>query len=67
MAYMGDLAPEPVSVEKEASSFLKKSSKKLSTPGPSLSGEAAAKVQKFFGSFFQKRTASLPVPRYRNC
>jgi hypothetical protein len=40
-------------------SFLKKRSKKLLTPGPSSSGEAPPDVQKFFGSFFQKRTASF--------
>jgi hypothetical protein len=44
--------------EKESSSFLKKRTKKLLDPGPSLSGKAAANMQKFFASFFQKRSAS---------
>jgi hypothetical protein len=35
--------------------------------GPSLSGEAKANMQKFFGSFFQKRTSSsLPPHPSRN-
>jgi hypothetical protein len=44
---------------KESTSFLKKRSKKLSTPGPCLSGKAEANVPKFFGSSFQKRTSLL--------
>jgi hypothetical protein len=44
-------------IAEERSSFLKKRNKKLLNPGPSLSGEAEANVQKFFGSFFQKRTS----------
>jgi hypothetical protein len=42
-----------------STSFLKKRSKKLLDPGLSLSGEARLNVQKFFGSFFQKRTSLL--------
>jgi hypothetical protein len=39
--------------------FLKKSTKNLQNRELSLSGETAAHVQKFFGSFFQKRTFVL--------
>jgi hypothetical protein len=42
-------------VKTGSSSFLKKRTKKLLNPGPSLSGETEANVQKFFASFFQKR------------
>jgi hypothetical protein len=38
-------------------SFLKKRSKKLLTPAIRASRNARARVQTFFGSFFQKRTA----------
>jgi hypothetical protein len=41
-------------------SFLKKRTKKLLIIGPSFSGHAAAHVQKFFASFFQKRRPSFP-------
>jgi hypothetical protein len=47
---------------KEArSSFLKKRSKRLSNVDADLSGESGDSVRKFFGSFFQKRTACLPA------
>jgi hypothetical protein len=42
---------------KGRTSFLKKRSKKLLSPGLAGTTGAGAKVQKFFGSFFQKRTA----------
>jgi hypothetical protein len=44
-------------LSKEDSSFLKKRSKKFAG-AVADSPEAWAKVQKFFGSFFQKRTSS---------
>jgi hypothetical protein len=44
---------------KKECSFLKKRTKKLLRTWPGLSGEAAANVQKFFASFFQKRSPSL--------
>jgi hypothetical protein len=47
-------------VSQGSSSFLKKRTKKLLNPGPSLSGEAEANVQKFFGSFFSKKNCFLP-------
>jgi hypothetical protein len=42
---------------KTESSFLKKRSKKLLSVGFGPSGKARRRVQEFFGSFFQKRTA----------
>jgi hypothetical protein len=45
--------------EKESTSFLKKRSKKLLHVGLSFSTGTRASVQKFFGSFFQKRTFFL--------
>jgi hypothetical protein len=50
------------SARERKSSFLKKRSKKLLIPGARAGRNARARVQKFFGSFFQKRTAFLPVP-----
>jgi hypothetical protein len=47
--------------EEESTSFLKKRSKKLLIIAPDGSTGAPPKVQKFFGSFFQKRTFFLPV------
>jgi hypothetical protein len=47
--------------QEERSSFLKKSSKKLLFIGVSSRRRACAKVQKFFGSFFQKRTGLFPL------
>jgi urea carboxylase len=44
----------------ESTSFLKKRSKKLLSIGPSRTAGARARVQKLFGSFFQKRTFFLP-------
>jgi hypothetical protein len=38
---------------------LKKRSKKLLIVGARAGGNARARVQKFFGSFFQKRTSSF--------
>jgi hypothetical protein len=40
---------------------LKKRSKKLLDIGAALLQPACSKEQKFFGSFFQKRTASLAL------
>jgi len=40
----------------ESSSFLKKRSKRLWLPGARVAATRAAEKQKFFGSFFQKRT-----------
>jgi hypothetical protein len=48
----------------ESSSFLKKRTKKLLIIGPDL-GAAPSQVEKFFGSFFQKRTAFLPLMHIR--
>jgi hypothetical protein len=45
--------------EKEESSFLKKRSKRLLFVGVYARRGPYAKVQKFFGSFFQKRTFFL--------
>jgi hypothetical protein len=42
------------------SSFLKKRSKRLLRMGFGGAGNSAAQLQKFFGSFFQKRTTFLP-------
>jgi hypothetical protein len=42
-------------------SFLKKRSKKLLFPWMRMFEQAHFKEQKFFGSFFQKRTACLPL------
>jgi hypothetical protein len=39
-------------------SFLKKRSKKLLLVGLGATTGTRAKIQKFFGSFFQKRTSS---------
>jgi hypothetical protein len=47
--------------EQGRSSFLKKRSKKL-LPFAADSPAAYAKGKKFFGSFFQKRTATLSSP-----
>jgi hypothetical protein len=44
---------------KESSSFLKKRTKKLLLIEARVGSTARPKNQKFFGSFFQKRTASL--------
>jgi hypothetical protein len=49
-------------VEKERSSFLKKRSKKLLLPRAEPYRYFVLKSQKFFGSFFQKRTG-LITPR----
>jgi Flp pilus assembly protein TadG len=38
--------------------FFEKKNQKTFGPGPSLSGKAAANMQKFFASFFQKRSPS---------
>jgi hypothetical protein len=44
--------------QQESASFLKKRSKKLLfTAGSDLAGANAPKDQKFFASFFQKRSA----------
>jgi hypothetical protein len=48
-------------VKEERTSFLKKRSKKLLFMGPSQTTEARANIQKFFGSFFQKRTSFFPL------
>jgi hypothetical protein len=45
--------------KKESASFLKKRSKKLLLTGPMAVKPARSKEQKFFGSFFQKRTSSF--------
>jgi hypothetical protein len=45
--------------KEESTSFLKKRSKKLLSPAVRASSNARARVQKFFGSFFQKRTFFL--------
>jgi hypothetical protein len=42
--------------EKEESSFLKKRSKRLLRIGLGVAGTSEPSAQKFFGSFFQKRT-----------
>jgi hypothetical protein len=47
--------------EEERSSFLKKRSKRLLCRCRGTTRKRAPKEQKFFGSFFQKRTAFLPV------
>jgi hypothetical protein len=44
---------------KESSSFLKKRTKKLLIIGVRVGVSAHPNKQKFFGSFFQKRTAFL--------
>jgi hypothetical protein len=47
---------------------LKKRSKKLLFPAVRASRNARARVQKFFGSFFQKRTPSLHLnPCWPGC
>jgi hypothetical protein len=48
-------------VEEESTSFLKKRSKKLLRVGARVTTGTRANNQKFFGSFFQKRTRFLPV------
>jgi hypothetical protein len=45
-------------LSEESSSFLKKRTKKLLFLGARIATGARARVQKFFGSFFQKRTLS---------
>jgi hypothetical protein len=45
-------------VKEGSTSFLKKRSKKLLILDARASRNARARVQKFFGSFFQKRTSS---------
>jgi hypothetical protein len=64
-AHTGDVLP-PLSIEiahvheaslaKESTSFLKKRSKRLSSLSVCPSQATHTKWQKFFGSFFQKRT-----------
>jgi hypothetical protein len=52
----------PRQARRQAStSFLKKRSKKLLIIAPDGSTSTAPNTQKFFGSFFQKRTSFLPV------
>jgi hypothetical protein len=48
---------------RERPSFLKKRSKKLLFSGACLEAVTRAKMQKFFGSFFQKRTFFLAASR----
>jgi hypothetical protein len=48
-----------VDEEQQACSFLKKRTKKLLNPGPSLSGEAEAKRAKVFCFFFSKKKCFL--------
>jgi hypothetical protein len=51
-----------VAIKEARTSFLKKRSKKLLDVKPSGTTGARARVQEFFGSFFQKRTSSsLPI------
>jgi hypothetical protein len=45
------------------SSFLKKRSKRLLSLWLGVAGTSETKVQKFFGSFFQKRTPSFTDTR----
>jgi hypothetical protein len=45
-----------LSWDRGRTSFLKKEAKNFYGPGFGLSGEAQPRSQKFFGSFFQKRT-----------
>ncbi len=49
-----------VTLKQASTSFLKKRSKRLLSPLSRDSRPEPAKFQKFFGSFFQKRTACLP-------
>jgi hypothetical protein len=42
--------------------FFEKKQQKTSTPAVRASHNARARVQKFFGSFFQKRTAFFSSP-----
>jgi hypothetical protein len=44
-------------MKEERTSFLKKRSKKLLDYGTRVAAGMGASMQKFFGSFFQKRTA----------
>jgi hypothetical protein len=46
----------------EGFSFLKKRNKKLARPGRGFAYDSNPNEQKFFGSFFQKRTTSLFLP-----
>jgi hypothetical protein len=54
MSYRGNQAKKG-----KAFFFEKKEAKNFCRFGCGLSGEARPKMQKFFGSFFQKRTASF--------
>jgi hypothetical protein len=54
------LAGTVTALKKGSSSFWKKRSKKLLRTGLGVPGKAQPKFAKLFGSFFQKRTASLP-------
>jgi hypothetical protein len=47
-------------------SFLKKRSKKLLDPGTRVPTGTRTKLQKFFGSFFQKRTCFLKAASSHN-
>jgi hypothetical protein len=44
---------------------LKKRSKELLSPAVHASRNARARVQKFFGSFFQKRTSSFKAQKQK--
>jgi hypothetical protein len=50
--------------KQERSSFLKKRSKRLLRIGLEGAGNSEPRSQKFFGSFFQKRTPSLPYSSF---
>jgi hypothetical protein len=47
---------------KESTSFLKKRSKKLLNPGPSLSGWGEPRLVEVFWFFFSKKNGFLPSP-----
>jgi hypothetical protein len=52
---------EQLTAQAGRTAFLKERSKRLLPPGRGAAGNSEPKWQKFFGSFFQKRTSSLPV------